>query len=267
MVPLFLLACSPEFSESRKDLDGFRLVAMGFADADLRGAVWSGEGAWHTTAPSLAWTTGGEAVTEASAPPFTVDLQVEAADGATEAGRLVVQADATVPIVEGFTREVTGSSAAISLSVSEGSFTRWMGTSGTFTETGPHAADWVPDGSEGATLLALTLDGRGGETWTWVDVEVEPEGQVLEVGGRLLPTDGSGTGSGWFLATIEAEDSRHGVRLTTLEPTADGSAGETVCGLDPFDLDALADGRCGRDAAAGARVALFGAIVDAGGAP
>jgi hypothetical protein len=226
----------------------------------LRAAVWSGDGAWHATAPDVTWTIDGAAVTEAPAPPFTAQVHAENAKGDFEDGVLVVEADAEVPVVAGFTRTVDGADAAIALDVAgEAFFSRWMSTGGTFTETGPNAADWVADEDGVATLLALTLDRRGGSTWTWVDVATHTEAPLLAVGGRLLPTDGTATGSGWFLATLSpAPDTLAGFTLTDVVAAADGTGGDTVCGLDPFDPNALADGRCGMDEAGGARVTLQG---------
>jgi hypothetical protein len=73
--------------------------------------------------------------------------------------------------------------------------------------------------------------------------------------------DGVTAATGWFLATLTAADTLAGYTLTDVVESVDGTGGEIVCGLDPFDISALADGRCGRDEAAGARVALFGEAI------
>jgi hypothetical protein len=261
---LLLTGCTPAFDQTRKDLDDFRLVAMGAHDGALDTLVWSGEGAFHATAPTLAWTIDGQETTTAPDAPFSADLRVEDAAGDHEDGRLDVDADATVPVVTGITREVDGATASIALEgPADGMYTRWMGTSGTFTETGPDAADWEADEDGIATLVALTLDGHGGNTWTWIDVETGPTVPTLAVDGRLLVIDGTApqiTGEdGWYLATLSAADTLAGYVLSDVVP-GDGTGGDVVCGLDPFAIAALADGRCGRDEAAGARVALFGRI-------
>lgn len=246
-----LLACAPSFDETRKDLAGFRLLAMTDAPG-LAAAVWSGEGAWHSTAPVVTWTVDVEASTAA--------VKVQNAAGESERGELVRSDDAVVPRVSGFTREVDGSTVSLALEGVDDATTRWMATSGALTETGPAALDWTPtpDGPTGATIFALALDGRGGTTWTWLDVETGPATPTFAVDGRLVPMESTAAGSGWFLATLTPADTVAGYVLTDLAATADGTGGALVCGLDPFEFAALADGRCGRDDAAGARVALHG---------
>jgi hypothetical protein len=253
VLTVLLFACTPEFDETRKDLDGFRLVAMAADSAEPRALVWSGEGAWHSTAPTLTWTLDAEPDT------FTAALHVENAAGDAEDGVLVVDTEATIPVVTSFTRTVDGSHASLALEgPDDAHFTRWMGTSGTFTETGPLSADWDADEDGTATLVALTIDGHGGNTWTLLDVMTGDPTPALAVGGRLLPVDTITAGSGWYLATLTAADTLAGYLLTDVVAAEDGTGGDVVCGLDPFDVDALADGRCGRDEAEGARVALYG---------
>jgi hypothetical protein len=267
-----LLACTPSFDETRKDLDGFRLVGLAADTGALRALVWSGEGAFHRTAPIVTWTIDGEVVTEAPAPPFTARVVVESAD-ATEQGELVVSADAVVPAITGFSRTFDGATAALAFVVETDAVTRWMASGGTFTETGPNAADWSilpapdedgvvahaePEDTDLVTIVGLTLDGRGGNTWSFLDVATDA-GPYLAVGGRLLPIDVQVPGEGRYLATLTAAENRAGLVLTDVVAAADTDTGALVCGLDPFDADALADGRCGLDEAVGARVLLTGA--------
>ena len=120
---LLLLACAPAFDETRKDLEGFRLAAMAADGPALRALVWSGEGAFHPTAPTITWTIDGAVVTEAPPPPFTARVTVESAAGVEE-GELVVEADAVVPEVTGFSRAFDGSTATLSLAVESDAVTR-----------------------------------------------------------------------------------------------------------------------------------------------
>ncbi|MES2644316.1 MAG: hypothetical protein V4850_32825 [Myxococcota bacterium] len=272
MLFIVLLACTPTFDETRKDLDGFRLVGLAADSGALRALVWSGEGAFHRTAPVVTWSIDGEVVTEAPAPPFTARVVVEGAE-ATEQGELVVSDDAVVPAMTGFSRTFDGATAALSLAVGTDAVTRWMASGGTFTETGPNAADWSilpapdedgvvadaePEDTGLVTIVGLTLDGRGGNTWSFLDVGTDA-GPYLAVGGRLLPIDVQVPGEGRYLATLTAAENRAGLVLTDVVAAADTDTGDVVCGLDPFDADALADGRCGLDDAIGARVLLTGA--------
>jgi len=268
---LLTLACSPPFDETRKDLEGFRLVGMAAEGAALRALVWSGEGAFHSVAPTVEWTIDGEAVTAAPAAPFTARVRVESAAGEFEEGELVVSEAAAAPVVTGFTREMAENAASVSVTVEGEATTRWKSSRGAFTETGPNAADWTqaelptedePDPDPGApgpaALIALTLDGHGGNTWAWIDVATD-SGPYLAVDGRLLPVDTAVPAEGSYLATITPADTLAGLVLTDLVPAEDTDTGELLCGLDPFDADALADGRCGLDEASGARVLVTGA--------
>lgn len=272
MLLTLLLACTPTFEETRKDLDGFRLVAMAADGPDLHALVWSGQGAFHTVAPTVTWTIDGAGVTVAPAPPFTARVTVD--NGTVmEEGELVVQAHAVVPQITAFSRTFDGTTAALSFTVETDAVTRWMSTGGTLTETGPNAADWsllpAPD-EDGVvadpaaediglvTIVGLTLDGRGGNAWRWIEVATDAA-PYLAVGGRLLPLESPVSSAGRYLATLTPAENRAGLVLTDVVPAADTDTADIVCGLDPFDPDALADGRCGLDDAADARVLLTGA--------
>ncbi len=251
-------ACAPPFDETRKDLEGFRLLGM-TADRGgtgaLGAAVWSGEGAFHSVAPTLTWAYDADAV-EARA-GFEVSVHVEAADGAHEDGLLVVEGAGTAPVVSDFTRTIEGDTASLALTVDDpAAYTRWMSTSGTFTETGPNAAELTLEDPL-TVVFALTIDGKGGNTWTWIDIATDA-GPYLAVGGRLLPVESAVTEAGTWAATLTPADNLAGLVLTELLPSTSVDTVEIVCGLDPFDVDALADGRCGLDEAAGARVHLTG---------
>lgn len=264
MLLALALACAPPFDETRKDLDGFRLLGM---TADLGGegalgaAVWSGDGAFHAVAPTVTWTRNGAEIDAVAGENIEVRVRVEAADGgASEEGLLAVRGAPIAPVVAGFTRTIDGDTASIALTV-EGdadAYTRWMSTDGTFTETAANAADLALGDSAVTTIFALTLNGRGGNTWTWIDVATDA-GPYFAVGGRLLPVDTAVPAEGAYAATITPADTHAGFVLTEFVPAESADAIELVCGLDPFDADALVDGRCGLDEAAGRRVHLTGA--------
>lgn len=256
MVLLLALACAPPFDQTRKDLRDFRLVGVRADEGALRALVWSGEGAFHATAPTVRWTVEGVEVTTAPAAPFAARVRVENADGLVEEGELVVEEGASNPAIARFTRVVADTGASLAVEADAGT-TRWKASSGTFVETGPNSADWTPADAPLTATVALTLDGSGGVSWNWIDVATDAD-PYLAVGGRLLPTEAAVEGEGDWLATLAPADNLAGVVLTDVVPAGD-DPGERVCGLDPFDADALADGRCGLDEAAGARVRLSGA--------
>lgn len=251
------LACAPPFDQTRKDLRDFRLVGMSARDGALHALVWSGEGAFHSTAPTVTWTVDDVEVTGAPAAPFTARVRVESADGAYEEGELVVEEGATNPAIAGFSRDVADGTAALAVEADLG-YTRWKASSGTFVESGANSTDWTREDAPLTAVVALTLDGKGGVTWTWIDVATDA-GPYLAVGGRLLPVDAAVAEAGTFDATITPADTLAGYVLTDLTPAAEDDTVEIVCGVDPFDPDVLADGRCGLDEAAGARVRLTGA--------
>jgi hypothetical protein len=254
------LACAPPFDQTRKDLRDFQLVGMR-ADADgasnLAAAVWSGEGAFHSTAPTVAWFRNGAEVDAVAGKDVEVSVRVEDAAGRVEEGLLAVEDTSLAPSVTGFTRTVLPVGATLEIGVEGDAYTRWKASSGSFVETGPNGAEWTAADAPLTTIFALTLDGRGGNVFTWIDVATD-DGPYLAVGGRLLPVEAAVDGAGDWLATLTPADNLAGIVLTDVVPAAD-EPGDIVCALEPFDADALVDGRCGLDEAAGARVRLTGA--------
>jgi hypothetical protein len=186
-------------------------------------------------------------------------VQAEDVDGHRESGELCVAADAVTPVVTAISRELTGNGANLELTVDGASTTHWMSPAGEFSESGPHATTWTSDGA--SVILALTFDGRGGNTWTVIDVPSSLAPPYLVAGGRVFPISESLQGEGWFVATLAADDALSGIRLVDVQPASGPSDGEIACGADGLDLDALVEGRCGRDEILGARVALFATAV------
>lgn len=260
MLPLLLLACTPAFDETRKDLDSFRLLGMAMANGAPRAAAWSGYGPWHETSPSIGWTvTRDDGIVTARA-------VITDAEGRTETGELEVAEDHVGPQITGGERTLDGLTASLSLVVpeeAEGAYTRWMASGGaTIVEDAPNVATVTLPEAGWYTVFALVLDGQGGNAWTWVDLVADVDEPRFESGGRILPTDGSAVATdasqdAW-LATLVAEDTFSGWRLTDLAPAEDADMGEVACGSQPFDLAALADGRCGHADADGKRVRIQG---------
>jgi hypothetical protein len=240
------LACAPPFDESRKDLASFRLLSLS-ASPGPRVAVWSGLGPWHEVAPAVAWSDtddGGVTVT------------VTDVDGAHETG--VLGAVGPPPAVLAVTRDVVADTATLSIELEDpASYTRWSVTEGTLVETGPSTAELTWDGVGLVTVFALHLTPGRSPTWTWLDVAFGDVGPVLDTGRRTLLTDGpAAADEADWLGTL-ARDDTYGWRVTDVS-VAD-APGDAACGVDPFELEALVDGRCGRDVE-GARVRVRGVL-------
>ncbi len=254
-----LLGCLTPFAEDRHDLTDFRIVGLAEADGELRAFAWSGYGLWHHSPPEIVWEIDNVAVTAAPSAPFIATATVTDAQGRRESARLEVAAGASVPAAGSVTRVVDGTQASFAFGLDDRTVTHWMGPSGEFEETGRHATNWT--GKEGITpIIALHLDGMGGNAWSAFDVAIGDVGPVLDVGGRLFPVDSALSGEGWYTATVAADDGYAGVSFVELAPAADSADGEPVCGTDGFDLIAVAEGRCGRDDFVGARVAIYGLL-------
>lgn len=244
--PLGLLACQEPFAQDRHDLVDFRIAAMALAEGEPRALVWSGEGAFHATAPTLEWAQDGA----------TWTLRAEDADGDVETGALTVEEGAETPVPAGFTRTVDGDVATLAFDLGDAWRTHWMSPVGTFEESGPHATAWTADADGIWPVVALHFDGHGGNAWTVLDVPVGVEPPWLEVGGRIFPLAASLAGEGGWEATVEADDDAlAGIRLR------DVAAAEAPADGEAFDFDALVEGRIGRDAVVGTRVRFVGRAV------
>lgn len=204
-------------------------------------------------------------------------------DDWTRATTDLTLADAALPI-EDRAQATLGSDlpvepgGSLRLSVSAGeATTHWMGTAGQFAELDASSTDWFAgtaeiDGSEVVAsevaaegvhaLAALTYDGAGGATWTVLDAAVGTPGPLLATGGRLFPVDAT-AGTGLFAATLQAADTTAGFTLADVVAVDDASASEGVCGASagaPFDFSGIAEGVCGRDDVAGARIVVSGEV-------
>lgn len=255
-----LLGCLTPFSEDRHDLTDFRIVGLGATeDGELRALLWSGNGLWHATAPTVVWKVDGEVVTTVPSGAWMASAQASDADGNVETGNLEHQAGAANPTVGTLSRVVHGNTAELAFDMGEESVTHWMAPVGTFTESGPHEASW--NGESGITpLIALHLDGKGGTSWSIFDVAIGDVGTTMDVGGRIFRVETELRGAGWYLVTLSASDDYAGFVLDDIEAAVGAADGESVCGADGLDFVAVAEGRCGRDALLGARVAIYGVI-------
>lgn len=310
-----LSGCQEPFPEDRHDLQSFRIAAINatptLTGLSLRAFVYSGEGMYHTTPPTLEWTIGdllatGPQVDVTVSLPTTVTLRATHADGRTEDAVLDVPADLEVPAVAGFSRGPTsltiddiaqsvdaraavtpeadgptdpGGGLRLSVDAPDDTTTHWMGTDGQFAELSAHETDWfagtatIDDGeveekdeiSEGIyPLVALTFDGQGGNTWTWIDAAVGIDPPYLLVGGRIFPITEPLSGDGYFSATLQADDSLTGFALTDVAVAADAASAPALCGQPastPFDPAVIAEGWCGLDEMIGQQVIFLGTAV------
>lgn len=201
----------------------------------------------------------------------TVDLTID--DIVTPiANRAAVPAGADTPVAP-------GGALRFSLGVREAdTTTHWMATDGDFAELDAASTDWfaataIVDNNEidsssaidagVRSVVALTLDGQGGNSWITLDAPVGILGSRLLVRGRVFPVDAE-PGSGLWAVTPVATEDDAGVALTDVALVDDASTGEAVCGqpaASPFDFDAVAEGWCARDDLVGARLVVSGEVV------
>jgi len=107
-------------------------------------------------------------------------------------------------------------------------------------------------------VLALAMDGLGGNRWTWVDAAVGSDDPLIRHNNRLLPIDVD-TSTGLIAATLTHEDSITGIGFESVESVENLEEQDALsCGLPntPFELSWLADGRCIRSEVVGARVVM-----------
>lgn len=247
-----LPACQEPFLEDRHDLTDFRIAGLGVKDGDLRALVWSGEGFWHRSAPTIVWEIDGVEVIAAPPPPFTATVEI-----GDETGELTVETDAAVPLVTGFSREI-GAEVHLAVDVEGESVTHWMAPTGEFEERGPHETTWSPAEESLTPVVALHLDGKGGNAWTLIDIPLGVSGPLLVTGGHVYPVDTPLSGKAWFAATVDADDGWAGIRLVDIAATETPLDGP--CGVGGFDPAALSECRCNRDDLVGTRITLHGEI-------
>ena len=260
---ILLLGCVDPFPTDRHDLLDLRIVGL---RADESGALasylWEGTEGWSAEAPSATW--GGDAVCAASScsmdGPGTATIEVTGAVSGTEAGRLVVSEGANPPVLAGVMQSPIEGGVSVALDVPGAATVHFMSPVGEFTETAFGATEFTVDEDGVWPVVALWLDGKGGNGWVSIDVDVGGTGPWLAVGERLLSVDTElPEGPVTVLATITATETIAGFTLSDVV-VDDGSAVDTVCGADAdgWDPDSLIERRCGRDEVEGARVRIVG---------
>ncbi|MSQ00408.1 MAG: hypothetical protein EXR71_00775 [Myxococcales bacterium] len=262
MLVLVLFGCLDPFPTDRHDLVDLRIVGMRRDGAGrLDAYVWEGSEAWSPVAPERVW--GGDAVcvegecTLAGGRDAT--LTIRGQDG-EESGVLETDAETASPTLAGFTRVVEDAVATVQVDVPGAERVRWMAPAGEIAEIDALTTTFTPPGPGLWPLVALWLDGHGGNGWATIDVPVGDVGPLFEAGTRLLPIDGAVIGS--VLATLGESDELLGFALTGAV-LDDGSVLDPVCGDEGgiWDPDALVERRCGRDEVLGKRVRLSGSVV------
>jgi len=108
--------------------------------------------------------------------------------------------------------------------------------------------------------LALAVDGKGGNGWSWVETAHGVSSGLVRHEGWLLETD-LPEETRWAAVTLRSDDSSpRGFSLEdwTALDTPDGSLLNPGCGLDgqPFELDWIVEGRCARSDVDGVTVVL-----------
>lgn len=281
MILPLLLGCLDPFPTDRHDLVDLRIAAMGIdAGGGLRAFVWEGANAWSATAPARTWEIlemGCDDAGCGSLPSGTFGLKVTGAAAAEEVGELRVEDDAELPALRGSSRVLGEAGASVALDVPDAAMVRWMAPVGEIAETdfaamsytGPVEADGTPTAGVWP-LVALWMDGRGGNDWATFDVPIGVDGPFFAVGGRLFPVDTDLPGGPTTaLTTLAATDDLTGFALTELVAddgmaTRDfpcGSALEGASATGNWDPDSVIERACGRDEVVGARVRIAGEIV------
>ena len=248
MLLLLLAACTPDFDESRGDLLSSRILALGEREGALRAPAWSGDGPWHEAAVAVTWTDPAgtaAASTAPPAPPWELGAAVAFPDGAEERGVLSRAAPQTWGIDDVQTAYDEGGIDLLVVAP-EAVAVRWAVDAGTLVPTGPHAARWeLPEDGALATAFALALDDAGGTAWAWIDATRVSTGTV-RVGSRRFHADAVVEGDAQARLVADPEE---GWALADLVAAAAPGAPAPACGArddGSFDVDALADGRCGR---------------------
>jgi len=228
----------------------------------------TGEGELTLTATSA----GGEV--------RTARVDVRAAGGAPTVRRQAVVLDEALSLearraVTGVDVETTVSSGeAVRLildGLSETESARWMSAGGTVLELERDAADFLPEdivfddgelvsrtpAGEGVySLLALLIDGAGGNRWLWVDAAVGEGATLLRHEGRLVRADAPAE-AGLVAATLIA-DPIGGVALSDVISVTDTDEQDDLpcAAASTFSLSWIAEGRCARPDVLGARIVL-----------
>ena len=168
-----------------------------------------------------------------------------------------------------------GLAVRIRLDSPDGNQTRWMVADGatSLLELDPETVDVMPERLQfddgvvaGRTsidpgvvhVLALRMDGDGGNRWAWIDAGLGTDGPLFRSDGWLLEGDVD-TSTGLLAVTLD-ELSPSGVgTLGAPEPVADltqNDPPDCAPSGQPFSLDWLADGRCSVSGSRGRRVVL-----------
>jgi hypothetical protein len=257
LLPLSM-GCLEPFAEDRHDLAGLRIVGMRW-DGGPEAFVWDGEQAWSASAPEREWTVQylDECVAEPCDPiggAFALSVRQ---GGEHEKGELEIDANAVLEVEPSVSVRVDDEGVA-QVAVDrapEGSVTHFMAPGGEFAEIDAHSTLYTAPGEGIWPVVALTVDGHGGNTWMTVDVVVGEVGSTVAIANRSIPIDTAFAGGGDVVATIEPADTMTGFRLVDL--AADGEQEvDQPCGTEEgyWSVDSLVERQCGRDEVAGARV-------------
>lgn len=260
-----LAACIDPFEHDAHDLVDLRIVGMSYQDSKATAFAWEGENAWSGVVPSQSWTGDVDAwscddTADCVARP-TQEASVTISDGVTsETGTLVYEADGEIPEVGTVVREQVDGGWNLSLDAPASHLTRWMAPRGDIEETGQHAALYVPPGDGIWPVVALTLDGLGGNAWTIVDVPEGDIGPALWTERRVIPVDAIPEGLDvdlWY-GELEPVDDLLGYRLVALSEEYT-RADAAFCGFDGggWNPDTLVTRACGRDEVTMASVGLW----------
>jgi hypothetical protein len=169
----------------------------------------------------------------------------------------------------------SGDAIRLRASVEESVDVRWMTAfgNGTLLEVDAHTVDFIPDEivfednevieqiqstAERFTILALAIDGFGGNQWEWIDIwpdsltSVWHDGWAIELG-AISPE-----GQGYLSAELQMDPNGEGFLFNDLYWSDDLSVQTHSCVTteQPFSLDWVVEGRCSCTDIIGKRVAV-----------
>ncbi len=267
MLFLLTMACTPDFDSARTDLQDFRILSVGLREGALAAPTWSGLGPWHDEAVVRTWSAGGTEV-DPLAPPDplgTVEVTVTGAGDTSERAALTRAADAADIVIASVTvtRGEEPSVARLVVDAPGSTHVRWSVDGGSLLTTASHAADWtLPEDGALATAFVLALDDRGGTAWSWVDLSADFARPTIGVGTRRFAVDTLPTTMNASMRATIVEDADEGYALAEVAASDDLTVPlAPACGArddGTFDVEALADGRCGRSDVVGVQVLLGG---------
>lgn len=169
----------------------------------------------------------------------------------------------------------SGDAIRLRATVEEGVEIRWLTAfgNGTLLEVDAHTVDFIPDEmvfednevidriqspAQRFTILALAIDGLGGNQWEWIDIWPDSLTTVWHDGWAIDLGTLSPSGQGYLSAEIQLDQNGEGFLFNDAYWSEDLSVQTHSCVTteEPFSLDWVVEGRCACSDIIGKRVAV-----------